>query len=63
MNIKVNVTRVPSVFKHIKKAEYKIWTDQHELSYLVTHSLLPKTKNFFFLKTPIYWSKDCFVEL
>lgn len=31
MNIKVNVTWVPSVFKHIKKAEYKIWTDQHEL--------------------------------
>lgn len=30
MNIKVNVTRVPSVFKHIKKAEYNMnwpaWT-------------------------------------
>lgn len=48
MNIKVNVTRVPSVFKHIKKAEYKIWTDQHELFYLATHSLLPKTKKKMF---------------
>ncbi len=59
MNIKVNLTRVSSVYKHIKKAEYKI---RPALTFLFSNPLFAAKNKTFFL-TPIYWSKYCFVEL